>query len=139
MQRLGDRWDCSSYEGITLLSIPEILLRRNGDHLLRHQRPEESIDTPRKPTGLFLTLRVTVKYPRNCGVECSQPTSTPRRRLIRYFALRDPGITGLITSLYTDTDNAVKRGGGLSSLFPVNSRLRQCCESVQFLQGLGNR
>ncbi|XP_069972978.1 uncharacterized protein [Penaeus vannamei] len=43
----GDRWDCSNYRGITLLSIPgkvfaHILLKRIRNHLLRHQRPIQS-------------------------------------------------------------------------------------------------
>ncbi|XP_070000864.1 uncharacterized protein [Penaeus vannamei] len=47
----GDRWDCRNHRGITLLSIPgkvlaHILLRRIRDHLLRHQRLEQSGFTP---------------------------------------------------------------------------------------------
>ncbi|XP_069992020.1 uncharacterized protein [Penaeus vannamei] len=42
---------CSNHRGITLLSIPgkvlaQILLRHIRDHLLRHQRPEQSGFTP---------------------------------------------------------------------------------------------
>ncbi|XP_069989707.1 uncharacterized protein [Penaeus vannamei] len=58
----GDRWDCSSHRDITLLSIPgkvlaHILLRRIRDHLLRHQKPEQSGFT----IDRILTFRVTVE------------------------------------------------------------------------------
>ena len=36
-------------------------------------------------------------------------------------------IIGLIASLYTGTESAVKCGGGLSSFFPVSSGVRQGC------------
>ena len=60
----GGRWDCSNHQGITLPSIPgkvlaHILLRRIRDHLLRHQRPEQSGFTPGKSTiDRILPLRV---------------------------------------------------------------------------------
>ncbi|XP_069993526.1 uncharacterized protein [Penaeus vannamei] len=51
----GDRWDCSNYRDITLLIIRGkvlvyILLRRIRDHLLRHQRLEQSGFTPGRAT-----------------------------------------------------------------------------------------
>lgn len=50
-----DRWDCSSYLGIMLLSIPgkvsaHILLKWMCDQLLRHQRLEQSGFTSGKST-----------------------------------------------------------------------------------------
>ncbi|XP_069971356.1 uncharacterized protein [Penaeus vannamei] len=66
----GDRWDCSNHRGITLLSIPgnvlaHTLLKRIKDHLLRHQRPEQSGFIHGKPTiKHILVLRVIVEFGR---------------------------------------------------------------------------
>ncbi|XP_069993549.1 uncharacterized protein [Penaeus vannamei] len=63
----GDRWDCSSHQSITLLSIPgkvlaHILLRRIREHLLRHQRQEQSGFTLGKSTvDRIFAFRVIVE------------------------------------------------------------------------------
>ena len=51
----GDRQDCNNFRGITLLSVPgkllaHLLLTRIRNHLLKHQRPEQSGFTPGKST-----------------------------------------------------------------------------------------
>ncbi|XP_037778082.1 uncharacterized protein LOC119574877 [Penaeus monodon] len=62
-----DRWDCSNYCGITWLSMPgkvfsDIHLKRIRDHLLRHQRSEQSGFTSGKSTiDYILALWVTVE------------------------------------------------------------------------------
>ncbi|XP_069983757.1 uncharacterized protein [Penaeus vannamei] len=69
----GEQWDCSNHRGITLLSIPSkvlayILLRRTRNHLMWHQRPEQSGFTPGKSTiDHILALRVTVERHRELG------------------------------------------------------------------------
>ncbi|XP_063610737.1 uncharacterized protein LOC134784577 [Penaeus indicus] len=103
----GDCWDCSGYRGIALLNIPgtafaHVLLKRIRDHLLRHQRPEQSGFTPGKSTiDRILALRVTEES--RYKLSCSQPTSTSRRQSV------------------------VKCGGGLLNFFPLNSGVRQNC------------
>ena len=63
----------SNHRGITLLSIPgkvlaHIFLRRIRDHLLRHQRLEQSGFTPGKSTkDRTLALRVIVERHREFG------------------------------------------------------------------------
>ncbi|XP_069972308.1 uncharacterized protein [Penaeus vannamei] len=63
------------HQGITKLSIPgkvlaHILLRRIRDHLLWHQRPEQSGFTPGKSTiDCILALRVTVERHHEFGRE----------------------------------------------------------------------
>ncbi|XP_069993161.1 uncharacterized protein [Penaeus vannamei] len=63
----GDRWDCSNHRGITLLSISgkvltNILLRYIKDHLLRHQKPDQSGFSPGKfRIDRILALRVIVE------------------------------------------------------------------------------
>ncbi|XP_069987669.1 uncharacterized protein [Penaeus vannamei] len=68
-----DRWDCSIYSGITLLSIPgkifaHILPKWIRNHLQRHQRPEQSGFTPDKSIkDHILMLRVIVERRREFG------------------------------------------------------------------------
>ena len=139
----GDRWDCSNHRGITLLSVPgkvlaHILLRRIRDHLLRHQRLEQSGFTPGKSTiDRILALRVIVERRREFGrgllaayIDLKKAFDTVHRESL-WEILRLRGIPtriiGLIASLYTGTESAVKCGGGLSSFFPVSSGVRQGC------------
>ncbi len=37
------------------------------------------------------------------------------------------GIIGLLSGLYSDTESAVKCGGGVSDFFPVTAAVRQGC------------
>ena len=51
----GDRQDCNTYRGATLLSVPgkvfaRIILDWLRHHLLEHQRPEQSGFTPKRST-----------------------------------------------------------------------------------------
>ncbi|XP_069978552.1 uncharacterized protein [Penaeus vannamei] len=107
----GDRWDCSNHRGITLLSIPgkvlaHFLLKRSRDHLLRHQRLEQSGFTPGKSTiDHILALRVIVECRREFG----------RGQLAAHIDLRKAFGT------------VHRCGGGLSSFFPVSSGVRQGC------------
>ncbi|XP_069997659.1 uncharacterized protein [Penaeus vannamei] len=60
----GDHWDCSNYRDITLLSIPgkvfaHFLLKQISNHLLSHQRPEQSGFTP---ASLYASTESAVKY-----------------------------------------------------------------------------
>ena len=63
----GDVRECNSYRGVTLLSVPgkvlaRILLNRIRQHLLDHQRPEQSRFTPLKSTvDRNLALRVLIE------------------------------------------------------------------------------
>ncbi|XP_047476367.1 uncharacterized protein LOC125030379 [Penaeus chinensis] len=70
LHRKRDQWDCSNHRGIALLSIhsipgktvAHILLRRVTDHLLRHQKPEQSGFTSGKSTtDCILVLQVNVE------------------------------------------------------------------------------
>ncbi|XP_069983198.1 LINE-1 retrotransposable element ORF2 protein isoform X3 [Penaeus vannamei] len=138
----GDRWDCSNHPGITLLNIPgkvlaHILLRRIRDHLLRHQRPEQPGFTPGKSTiDRICALRVIVERRREFGrgllaayIDLKAFNTVHRESLWEILRLRGipTRIIGLIASLYTGTESAVKCGGGLSSFFPVSSGVRQGC------------
>ena len=60
-------WDCNNYCGIILLSVPgkvlaHLLMTRVRAHLLKFQRPEQSVFTPGKSTtDPILALRVLVE------------------------------------------------------------------------------
>ena len=139
----GDRWDCGNHRGITLLSVPGkvlalILLGRIRDHLLMHQRPEQSGFTPGKSTiDRILALRIIVERHRefNRGLLAAYIDlkkafdSVHRESLWEILRLRGipTKIIELIASLYTGTESAVRCGGGISSFFPVNSGVRQGC------------
>ncbi|XP_069977663.1 uncharacterized protein [Penaeus vannamei] len=140
----GDRWDCSNYRGITLLNILDkvfthIHLKRNCNHLLRHQRPEQSGFTLGMSTiDHILSLRVIVEHRCEFGrgllaayIDLKKAfDSVHRESLWEILGLIGipSRIIGLIASLYTGTISAVKCGGGLSSFFPVNLEVRQGCE-----------
>ncbi|TGW14455.1 hypothetical protein EIL50_05460, partial [bacterium NHP-B] len=110
--------------------LARILLRRIRDHLLRHQRLEQSGFTPGKSTiDRILALRVIVERRREFGrgllaayIDLKKAFDTVHRESL-WEILRLRGIPtriiGLIASLYTGTESAVKCGGGLSSFFPV--------------------
>ena len=139
----GDRWDCSNHRGITLLSIPGkvlalILLRRIREHLLKHQRPEQSGFTPGKSTiDRILALRIIVERRLEFGrgllatyIDLKKAfDSVHRESLWELLRLRGipTKIVELIASLYTGTVSAVRCGGGMSGFFPVNSGVRQGC------------
>ncbi|XP_069989747.1 uncharacterized protein [Penaeus vannamei] len=64
----GDQWDCNNHRGITLLIMPSKVLRRIRDHLLRHQRLEQSKFTPVKSTIIrAMALQVNVERRREFG------------------------------------------------------------------------
>ncbi|XP_069998239.1 uncharacterized protein [Penaeus vannamei] len=98
--------------------LAHILLRRIRDHLLRHQRPEESGFTPGKSTiDRILALRVVVERRREFGrgllaayIDLKKAFDTVYRESLRAI---------LIASLYTGTESTVKCGGGLLSFFPT--------------------
>ena len=66
----GDRQDCNTYRGVTLLSVPgkvfaRIILDRVRHHLLEHKRPEQSGFTPNRSTiDRILALRVLTERTR---------------------------------------------------------------------------
>ncbi|KAG0726185.1 LINE-1 retrotransposable element ORF2 protein [Chionoecetes opilio] len=139
----GDRQDCNNYRGITLLSVPgkvlaHLLLTRIRSHLVKHQRPQQSGFTPGKSTtDRILALRVLVERRREFGqgmlaayVDLKKAFDSVHRESL-WDLLRLRGIPartiGLITGLYSGTESAVKCGAGVSSLFPVNTGVRQGC------------
>ncbi|XP_069981044.1 uncharacterized protein [Penaeus vannamei] len=117
-----DRWDWSNYCGIALFSIPgkgyaHILLIWTCNHLLRHQRPEQSGFTPGKSTiDCILALQVTVERRREFS--CGLPTayidlkkafdSVHRKSLWEILRLRgiSTRIIKLIATLYTGTETS---------------------------------
>ena len=114
--------------------LAHILLRRIRDHLLRHQRLEQSGSTPVKSTiDRTLVLRVIVERRRGllaAYIDLKKEFDTVHRKSL-WEILRLRGIPTmiieLIANLYTGTESAVKCGGGLSSFFPVSSGVRQGC------------
>ena len=139
----GDLQDCNNYRGITLLSVPgkvlaHLLLTRIRTHLLKHQRPEQSGFTPGKSTtDRMLPLRVQVERRREfrqgmlaAYVDLKKAFDSVHRETL-WDLLHLHGIpariTGLLTGLYSGTVSAVKCGGGVSSIFPVNTGVRQGC------------
>ena len=139
----GSRQDCGNYRGITLLSVPgkvlaHLLLMRVRDHLLRTQRPEQSGFTPKKSTiDRILALRVLVerRLAFRQGMLAAYVDlkkafdSVHRETLWEHLGLRGipAGIIGLLSGLYSDTESAVKCGGGVSDFFPVTAGVRQGC------------
>ncbi|XP_069995851.1 uncharacterized protein [Penaeus vannamei] len=116
-------------------TIPPDLLR---DHLLRHQRLEQSGFTPGKSTiNRILALRIIIEHRREFGhgllaayIDLKKASDKVHRESL-WEILRLRGIPtriiGLIASLYTGTESAVKCNGGLSSFFPVSSGAKQGC------------
>ncbi|XP_037783463.1 uncharacterized protein LOC119579619 [Penaeus monodon] len=122
-----DRWNCSNYCGITLLSIPG-----------------KSGFTPCKSTvDHIIVLRVTVECRHKFGHELLGAYSNLKKafdsvhRKSQWEILRLRSILlwliGFITSLYTGSESAVKHGGGLWNFFPVNSGVRQVCVLIPTL------
>ena len=139
----GDRQDCNNYRGITLLSVPgkvfaHLLLMRIRSHLLKYQRPEQSGFTPGKSTtDRILALRVLVErrlaFQRGllaAYVDLKKAFDSVHRESL-WEILRIRGVPAkiidLLTGLYSGTDSAVKCGGGVSDLFPVEAGVRQGC------------
>ena len=139
----GDRRECGGHRGLTLLSAPgklfaRLILGRIRDHLIAHQRPEQSGFTPKKSTvDRILALRVLIERRR----EFRQPffgayvdfrkafDSIHRGTLWELLRLRGipEKILALVRALYTDTESAVRYGGGTSEFFPVHTGVRQGC------------
>ena len=125
---------CSVYQARFLPGT----LRRIRDHLLRHQRPEQSGFTPGKSTiDRILALRVIVERRREfrrgllaAYIDLKKAFDTVHRESL-WEILRLRGIPTriieLIANLFTGTESAVRCGGGLSSFFPVRSGVRQGC------------
>ncbi|XP_069984524.1 uncharacterized protein [Penaeus vannamei] len=115
----GNCWDCSNHQGIILLSIPgkvlaHILLRHIRDHLLRHQRLEQSGFTPGKSTiDCILGLQVIVERHREfwCGLLAAYIDLKKAFDMVHQESLWEilrlrgipTRIIGLIASLYTGT------------------------------------
>ena len=139
----GDRQDCNSYRGVTLLSVPgkvfaRLLLDRIRSHLLLHQRPEQSGFTPKKSTvDRILALRVLIERKRevNQGLLAAYIDlrkafdSVNRDALWRLLSQRGipPKLISLLSALYSDTASAVKVGSCTSDFFPVSAGVRQGC------------
>ena len=107
--------DCNNY----LLSVPGkvfalLLLNRIRDHLILTQHPEQAGFTPKRSTiDWILALRVLIEH--------HLPWDLFRKRGI------PAGILSLISALYSDTESAIKSGGGVSRFFRVKSGVRQGC------------
>jgi hypothetical protein len=139
----GDPRDCNNSRGVTLLSVPgkvlaRIILSRIRDHLLAHQRPEQSGFTPKKSTtDRILALRVLIERKREFRQQLLAAyvdfrkafDSVDRSALWTVLRLRGvpPVLVDLISELYSGTVSAVKCGSGISSFFPVNTGVRQGC------------
>ena len=139
----GDTRECNNYRGVTLLSVPgkafaRVILNRMRPQLLKHQRPEQSGFTPKKSTvDRILALRVLTERYREFdkGLLAAYIDfrkafdSVCRDALWKLLELRGipPRLVQLITSLYSDTESAVKCGGSTSDFFPVHTGVRQGC------------
>ena len=100
---------------------------RIRSHLQKHQRPEESGFMPGKSTtGCILALRVLVERRREFQQGMLAAYVDLKRDLLRLRGI-PAKIIGLLTGLYFGTVSAVKCGGGVSSVFPVNTGVRQSC------------
>ncbi|XP_069970248.1 uncharacterized protein [Penaeus vannamei] len=125
-KRKGDCWDCRNYRGITFLSIrskifTHILLKRICNHLLRHQRLEQSGFTfGRSTIDHILVLRVTVE----------------RCREFRH------GLLIVCIKFKMVFDSSCKVWWGpvelLSCKLRSESRLCPCTNAFQYLHGLNN-
>ncbi|KAG0725535.1 Alpha-N-acetylglucosaminidase [Chionoecetes opilio] len=139
----GDRQDCNNYRSITLLSVPgkvlaHLLLMWIRNHLVKHQRPQQSGFTPGKSTtDRSLALRVLVERRHEfrqgmlaAYVDLKKAFDSVHRESL-WDLLRLRGIPartiGLMTGLYSGTESAVKCGAGVSSFFPVNTGMRLGC------------
>ena len=118
--------------------LAHILLMRIRSHLLKWQRPEQSSFTPGKSTtDCILALRVLVEHRREFrqGMLAAYVDLKEAFDSVLHEALWDLlrligiplGIVGLLTGLYSGTESAVKCGAGVSSFFPVSTRVRQGC------------
>ena len=150
-KRKGDPRDCGNYRGISLLSVPgkvfaRVLLNRIREHLIAHQRTEQSGFTPKKSTvDRILALRVLIERRREfrrpflgAYVDFKKAfDSVHRATLWELLRLRGvPNeILSLIRALYTDTESAVRWGGGTSDFFPVTAGVRQGCVLAPSLFG----
>jgi exonuclease III len=139
----GDRQDCNSYRGVTLLSVPgkvfaRLLLDRIRSHLLLHQRLEQSGFTPKRSTvDRILALRVLIERKRevNQGLLAAYIDfrkafdSVNRDALWRLLGKRGipPKLISLLSALYSGTASAVKLAGCTSDFFPVSTGVRQGC------------
>ena len=142
-KRKGDPRDCNNYRGISLLSVPgkvfsRVILNRIRGHLVQHQRPEQSGFTPKKSTvDRILALRVLIERRREfrkpflgAYVDFKKAFDSVHRETL-WELLRLRGIPEkilcLIRALYTDTESAVRWGGGTSEFFHVSTGVRQGC------------
>ena len=107
-------------------------------HLVQHQRPEQSGFTPKKSTvDRILALRVLIERRREfrkpflgAYVDFKKAFDSVHRETL-WELLRLRGIPEkilcLIRALYTDTERAVRWGGGTSEFFHVSTGVRQGC------------
>ena len=119
----GDRHDCNSYRGVTLLPVPskvfaQIILDRFRHHLLEHQHPEQSGFTPKRSTNdRILALRVLTERRREfrqgllaAYVDlCKAFESVNRDALWRIRGLCGvpPKLIDLMSELYSGTESGV--------------------------------
>ena len=137
----GDIRKCNNYSGVTLLSasgkaLAWLVLNRIRPQLLGHQRPEQSGFTPKRSTvDRILALRVLTGRRRQhdkglflAYIEFRKAfDSVSRNALWRALELRGIPLklVQLISSLYSDTESAVKCGGTVTDFFPVQTGVRQ--------------
>lgn len=144
-QSKGDRQDRHDYYGVALLRVPGkvltyVVLTRIRSQLLKLQRPEQSRFTPgSSTTDRILALQVLVERRREfwqwllvADVDLKKAYDSLHRSKLRdilYVRGISTKIIDLMTALLSETESGVKRGwgGGISSLFPVNSGVRQGC------------
>ena len=137
----GDRLDCNSYRGVTLLSVPgkifaRILLGRIHSHLLKHQRPEQSGFTPKKSTtDRILALRVISERMSEyrhrflaAYVDLRKAFDSVHRdalwQVLRFRGVPDT-LMHLLCELYSGTESAVRCGSSISDFFPVSAGVGQ--------------
>ena len=128
---------------MTLLSVlgkvfARIILDRVRQHLLEHQRPEQSGFTPKRSMiDRILAHRVLTKHRREfrqrllaASVDfCKAFDSVNRDALWRIIGLRQvpPKLINLMSELYSGAESGVRCGGTISDLFPVVTGVRQGC------------
>ena len=137
----GNRQDCNTYRGVTLLSVPskvlaKVLLARIRPHLLKHQRLEQSGFTPKRSTiDRILALRVLSERMREyrsrffaAYIDLRKAfDSVDRGALWRLLGFRGVPQTliNLLFKLYSGTESAVRCGGSISEFFPVSAGVGQ--------------
>ena len=139
----GDKADCSSYRGITLLSVvgktyARILERRMSKIVEPHLDESQCGFRPRRGTAdqlysLSFIVQKAIEYGKDLYavfIDLEKAfDSVPREAL--FTVCQDYGVNGkllaAIQSLYTDSQACVRLNGSLSNSFAVKTGVRQGC------------